>query len=740
MIVPVRASTGAPLRRRRLPSRLRAIAIAVAFVAPVLAATPASAAPIISVWSGGAGQWTDPNWSTSSSTQPYPNNNGNTYSVFIEGGSTEPVTLAGSAPPIVVDSIQGRFRLIVNGSLTTGIVEGQDNALLSVASGGRMTVRGDYKAQTDNGISVGTTGAGRLTIGGSLTGAASGLRVGSRGGVGIGGDYRIGSGTLSVDGGRVSVGGDIASSSDFRADLTNNAVVSARNLVLDGTMFDSPHLAVRAATLRIDDALTITPENLPDHQPFRLSVMESGRVIVDEAEFRATTPIFDPETGGSISIPSTFPVDISGPESALVITNALNTSAAITVSDFGRLRAGTLANLHPGTLTVQGGGRVGAGSFANSGTVIVRGSESVLRVDDQLHSSEGPITVEGGATLRAGSIFLSQANLAVRDPGSAVITGDFTGGSEFAGVDVLNGAALRAERFSTGPFDTTVLVEGTGSRLQAGTYVQPASNENATLVRDRGVLQIGSGGGQFQGGRLVLDNGVVWAGELSLGSGSFGEPGVSTSARLEGTGLLAGPPGAAAPGVALLVQGGQIAPGQGEAPHTIGRIDIDGDLTMESGLIEIDIADRLHSDVLDVSGNADFRGGRIVFYLIGEGLQQGEGLDFLDAGAFSGLDALGFELFGARCRFAAPDCFSVLAHDNALTFVANVDLFRVPEPSTLVLLLTAALLLRLVLTMLSMSARREPGNCRSAARLAEAKPSALACMRHWRDYPRVSCR
>jgi hypothetical protein len=256
------------------------------------------------------------------------------------------------------------------------------------------------------------------------------------------------------------------------------------------------------------------------------------------------------------------------------------------------------------------------------------------------------------------------------------------------GVEVTDGAVMRTGSFNVGPFANTVIIDGGGSRIEANSYLQPSSEENRTIVRNRGVLDIGGGDLSLDGGVLTLDGGIAIANRIFVGAGRYddGSPGGRvTPSRLEGSGLLLGT-------VILDTElgggGGVLAPG-GSSP--IGEIDILGQLVARAGLLEIQIEDPALYDVISVfgdPGSAHFNGATIRFILTGLELPRNTRIDFLRATSVLGFDTLSFELLGSNCT-AYPRCYDVRQVDGGLAFFAATNLSRVPEPSALLLLLLA---------------------------------------------------
>jgi hypothetical protein len=183
------------------------------------------------------------------------------------------------------------------------------------------------------------------------------------------------------------------------------------------------------------------------------------------------------------------------------------------------------------------------------------------------------------------------------------------------------------------------------------------------------------------GGSLVVDDVVTIGAEGDRGTYfllgatlTADRVQVGSNGRLLGIGTI---------DATVVNNGGFIGPGLSP-----GEIDIVGDFLFNSGVLEIEIAglglDPLQFDVLNISGNAEFKAGTILFSFIDGFLpKQGDIIPFLLAWAVEGLDLVTFDYVGA-----APGFDFNISYDeatNEVVFKALNNAQAVPEPATLAL-------------------------------------------------------
>jgi hypothetical protein len=171
------------------------------------------------------------------------------------------------------------------------------------------------------------------------------------------------------------------------------------------------------------------------------------------------------------------------------------------------------------------------------------------------------------------------------------------------------------------------------------------------------------------------DDLLLEVGELELAPGARLETSgssihVGEQGRLSGGGTAVG---------TLLVEGGVLSPGSG-----LGTLTLDGDLSFEDGLLEIQIggAGPGESDLLEVIGSASFLDGDLFFAFEGDFRPEvGESIDFLAAEQILGLENLGVGYAGLPAGYE----FDVAATAGGLQLVTTA----VPEPSVLLLVASA---------------------------------------------------
>jgi T5SS/PEP-CTERM-associated repeat protein len=196
----------------------------------------------------------------------------------------------------------------------------------------------------------------------------------------------------------------------------------------------------------------------------------------------------------------------------------------------------------------------------------------------------------------------------------------------------------------------TVIIDGAGSRLNAGNTLGIGIDFDNSTAGGTGTVRIRNGG-------------EIIANEVHLGSNGF----------LRGSGSVIGD---------VINHGGVIAPG--ESP---GTLNIFGDLTQEEGVLEVEIAGlgAGQFDVFNVDGTVSFLGGSILFIFLNDFLPQANDIvDFLNADEVLGLSNLTFDYRGAAPGFE----FGVAGDGSGgLRFLARNDAepLEVSEPSTMAL-------------------------------------------------------
>jgi hypothetical protein len=291
---------------------------------------------------------------------------------------------------------------------------------------------------------------------------------------------------------------------------------------------------------------------------------------------------------------------------------------------------------------VLGGNASGVGSYdMRDGTLSIAGHEFVG------HLGSGQVTQSGGSHTVGGNLVLgSQAGSVgtfAQSGGTLGVGGDITVGAGGRGTYTLLGGDVAA---------TTMTVGGSGGGT--GTV----NHFGGSLVVDD-VVTIGAGSGR---GTYFLLGATLTADEVQVGS----------NGRLLGIGTIE---------ATVVNNGGFIGPGLSP-----GEIDIVGDFLFNSGVLEIEVAGlgAGQFDVLDVSGNAVFAGGTILFSFIDGFLpKQGDIIPFLLAWAVEGLDLVTFDYVGAAPGFDFKISYEEAT--NEVVFKALNNAQAVPEPATLAL-------------------------------------------------------
>jgi len=286
-------------------------------------------------------------------------------------------------------------------------------------------------------------------------------------------------------------------------------------------------------------------------------------------------------------------------------------------------------------------GLAGAGSFlVDDATVTVEAGTAFINVGSEglgemAVRNGGIVNVQGGDGFGFIGVGRDGNGTLVIESGGQV---NVSGSSDDVSVFVAEGAD------SIG----TLIVDGPGSRLDAGNYLGVGIKFDLATSSGTGTVSVRNGG-------------VIKAAETYIGSNGF----------LGGNGTIES---------SIFNLGGTVDPGLSP-----GVLTIDGDYTQSDGVMHIEIAGLLtgQHDVLVVDGLAEFTGGSILFSFLDDFLPKaGDTIEFLVANALVGLENVLFQYAGVGPGFQ----FQVLSDPDGLSFVAVNDATSVPEPATALLL------------------------------------------------------
>ena len=380
---------------------------------------------------------------------------------------------------------------------------------------------------------------------------------------------------------------------------------------------------------------------------------------------------------------------------------------AVSVSEGGSLSGGTFGNINvgggdgvfsplrgTGLLSVSGIGstvdsytlaigyqgvgmaNVSAGGGVNSGFEIQVGKET---------GSIGTLEITAGGTVSTKNLYIGNnlgatGEVVVSGSGSTLITEGIALG--WKGGDgtlrILDGAQVVTDEAGTVSDGSVNAVPNfiAGSSGLSGSGSQPTRSglvelagpgskwtilQNAVVSPVSGLLPFAPslvvGGAEGDGpGTLIVGAGT----EVELVAQGVTQPVVfvGTTGTISGDGTITGN---------VFLDGGVIAPGASP-----GSLTIDGNLVMESGNLEIEVAGLGFGqfDVLDVSGFADLQNGTVLFSFIDDFLPQtGDTISFLNAGFGINTGNVNFDFVGVDPAFE----FFVSQNFNSLDFVALND-------------------------------------------------------------------
>ncbi|MGX5776916.1 autotransporter-associated beta strand repeat-containing protein [Methylorubrum zatmanii] len=452
-------------------------------------------------------------------------------------------------------ALSGEGKLTTDGYDTVGDAAGSTAAVTVSGAGSRWT--------STNGIMVGVSGTGSVTVSGGATVTSGALHLGRLTG---------GNGTVTVDGagsawtstGPANVGYD----GTGQMTLSNGAAVEVSALQVAVTSGSSGTLLVESgatltsngsagyignqATATGQATVTGTGSRWTSSQHLYVGLSGSGSLTLSSGGSASVLSLDAGlnggaqgtvlvESGGSLAVTGLLTAGNStGATGGITVTGGRSALTADTLS-LGNGGSATLSVAAGGTVTLTAGSLSAAGGSGGAATVTVSGTGSRLKATGGMSLGTGAgstsaLTVQGGATLEtvSGGLYLEGGSVTtVAGAGSALLVGTLHPGTpdSFAASDGW---------FSLGRGTATV---SNGARLEAdGVYVQGAPAGAASLTV--------TGAGTVLDGHLVLyvggnGNGTAGNGSLTIEDGAtasasvFGaaiDPGTTGTLLLTGTG------------------------------------------------------------------------------------------------------------------------------------------------------------------------------------------------------------
>lgn len=351
--------------------------------------------------------------------------------------------------------------------------------------------------------------------------------------------------------------------------------------------------------------------------------------------------VLDVATGATLNLnylPGTIGAPIQRPlDNSVLVGNSVGATGTLNVTggtvNAPMLFAGQADNGRPstGTVNITAGGQFNA--TLDSGATGPLPGFPAVNIGRGLGST-GSVTVSGaGSALTAAGGMLSLGR-----EGTATLN------VQSGGVVTTGNTVFLSSVSSAG--SSNVLVEGAGSRLDAGTsdiLVGIATDKSNALTHGTAELN-------------VRDGGEV-KGSVYVGAGG----------TLKGNGLITGN---------IVNNGGTVLPG-----NSPGTLHVNGNYSQTGGLLVIEIAGPSIFDMLDVTGSVLLDNVLIRFVFTGGyGPSAGDRFDFVQAASLS-LKDLSFEVGGLQDGFL----YAVSDSNGMLGLTARSAGVPVPEPESIVL-------------------------------------------------------
>ena len=279
-----------------------------------------------------------------------------------------------------------------------------------------------------------------------------------------------------------------------------------------------------------------------------------------------------PGIGNDVLIPAGFNISIAAPASANNLSLAagstldLNSGAVLTIGNGATFDG--LFSINAGGFDITGATATVNGGLNWTGTSVITGG--ILNLNSAFDISGGATNILDGASVNViGNTTYSGGNLTLAN--GAVLNTNAV--FDFAGdVGIVDGGGATS---SFNSFNGATVVKSAGANNSAVDSTVNSTHAGSVVVQT-GTLDLNL---------ATLDLG---AGDLFAGSGTYvGD---------------------------VVVNGGTVRPGGAGA---VGALDITGDYTHNSGILEVDISAAATFDVLAVSNNATFGGGDIDVNLLG---------------------------------------------------------------------------------------------------------------------------
>ena len=367
--------------------------LAFLFVSPALALAQTN-----SSWVSGSGNWSNAsNWSPNQ----VPNNGGgNTYSVTIDPGNFDTVSLDEN---------------VTVSSLTLGSLTGSETLLLD-AIGDResLTITGNLTVNTTGGLGVDTLSAANVTDSGSIeanTITVTGTFNNNKGRLIIDGVATINN-LVITSGGLVQVNGTLNLTNGI-TDIALGTVFDVSGMINAGSSSGLANLSTIEGILALDRGVSYTINSNTLAVQGILDLNGNSSLSVNNLTNSGTS------TGPSqVTIGATEGSPHPTP-SILTVNGTFTNSAEVFVGEFGAGDANIaiLNNTGAGVVNIETGGILTLTSSATSNNSahinIAKGSELAIGASNVTLAGDGTLTLKGGliSGVAAGDVLTNQSNI-----------------------------------------------------------------------------------------------------------------------------------------------------------------------------------------------------------------------------------------------------------------------------------------------------------------------------------------